>query len=413
METVSIFGSCISRDIFFANDPNYEVQQYVGFSSPMSIFQTVNEVIDPNEVSERFEGKNFTKRCFVLDHNKTTFSFLRERVSDYFVLDVLDARLKLFRYNDNITTYSNFVYSNQPLLEEKSKFGGEIISPFGYSDEEWYKCIDWLCEEILKVYNLDQIILHENFLVREFLDKNRQIKPFNLKKMNIDEANELLAKLIVRLEKNLEGCHILRMPDNVVADVLNKWKLHPAHFHRMYYEYGNKAMQIITGCYSNEERMLEDLREIYSCKFDVLRKNVLVKTLESKNKILTFSNKKLSQYASSFKEVICNYSAMLTYIKQICEERNLSHIAMYGDFWNSEVLADLLKKCDVKLDYIICQWDNGTAPVVYPTTADEYPEVDAIINCDIMSIEKTNKILSQKVSCPVYSVFDFLPFDGE
>ena len=170
--TFNIYGACVSRDIF-PKDSKYTVLQYVAFSSPMSIWKKIRggekiEQIEENSL-QNFIGSNFNKRCVLLDHNNQTFQYLCEKESDYLILDLADVRMSLIKYGNNYTTCASTILKNKK--EFKKQFGTyEILEVFSdgkmknFSEEEFKECIDWFCNEILKIYPSNKIILHKYFI---------------------------------------------------------------------------------------------------------------------------------------------------------------------------------------------------------------------------------------------------------
>ena len=88
--TVSIFGACVSRDLFAMQRPEtYEVQQYVSFVSPLSAVMTppINGIqLNPDKIEPGRESV-FSRRNLALDCNKQVFSYLEQKPSEWLMLD--------------------------------------------------------------------------------------------------------------------------------------------------------------------------------------------------------------------------------------------------------------------------------------------------------------------------------------
>lgn len=407
--TISIFGSCVSRDMFPADQEKYQVQQYVSFTSPMSIYQPAGDRhIETEELADFQNATNFMKRCLMLDHNKESMQYLGARISDYLLLDLADIRLKLLKYDGgNVTTFVNSVLLNAELFKER--FGDyELHSPLTFSEEEWNSCIDWFCEQLQKLYGTNNIILHEFYMAEEYWDKSQQIKRF-AENYEVPQINAMLRRMYDRCKARLEGCHIIRMPEHVLADAFQKWGLHPMHFHEYYYEYAYEALQLITSGCPDEEKALEALRNQYSERFANVRDRLQLQMLEAQQKTQSYNLHKITEYSNYFCSIIETYDACLQHLKDFCQEKEIQSVAVWGDFLTTNALLSMLEKCGVGLDYVIGKWNNHKPTPLYAPDSEQFPETDAIIICDIMAIHKTKSELKGRTEIPVYSIYEILP----
>ena len=415
----SIFGACVSRDIFPANDKNYTISRYVSFSSPMSAFQKAGkQTLSQDELSDYKEAA-FSKRCLLLDFNKTAFDYLFEVKSDYFILDILDSRMDLLQKDTQIVTYANIIRFNIDKFESFLP-GIKRVSPFSFSIEQWYACMDWLCEKILEQYRPRQIILHEYRMALDYIDKDGTLQKCKDPKKN-NEINIFIQKLYDRCENNLKGCHIVRSPDKIPAFAGHKWGLHPLHFYNAYYEYAHEAIGIITGNGKKKKKrrtflediLLKRLLKKYNSKCEDDREILLKKTYEKNISSLRYESKKLTKYSNHFLYIIQNYENTMKYIEKFCREKDIHSIALWGDFLVSQALAFFLNKNKISLSYIVSNWNNHTAETVYPTDSENFPPVDAVVICDVMANQMTIQKIASKFSCPTYFIYDILPMESE
>ena len=102
--TVSVLGACVSRDIFgIARPDTYIVEKCISLISPMSMMQSPPEngrVLDKSDFVDSVSPA-FYIRNLCLDINKTVFDFLKEKQSEWLVLDIADARLPLTTFTKN------------------------------------------------------------------------------------------------------------------------------------------------------------------------------------------------------------------------------------------------------------------------------------------------------------------------
>jgi len=400
--TINIFGACVSRDLF-PKDTEYVIQQYVSFTSPVSLYQPKNDrELTMEDLSCLGWGSAFAKRCMVLDHNKTSLAYLFQKKSDFLLLDFADVRMRMIKYGSNgYFTKTNLHVKNPKIFDKLfSGYTIEELPPL----EKIKECIQKLCYDILEHYDVHQIILHEYYLVDEYLDKNGVIQKF--KKLEFyHKLNTILKECYCLAKSILNGCYVITMPEHVVGYEKHIWGLHPLHYTKLYYSYAYAAVNHII---HTNSAVPESLKAEYSEALARQYQNAEYQKLLFDNKSLKASKDKLLCYSKTFVDLLKRYDETILAVKQKCEELHLKNVAFFGDFMISDVLAEILKKCDVQLDYIICNWDNHTASKVIPVGEKTYPKTDAIIICDIVSISKKMKYVEGKVDFPVYGIDEFI-----
>lgn len=275
-------GDCVSRDILEFG--GVKVSQYHAFSSPLSICsEKGNVVMLPDDLKD-ITGKkysNFVKRCMISDFNKVVFDYVFAKKSDYFVLDILDARHPLLVKENHYITMTKRLEKIRHLLPQHLGLGEyEERLPFG-DEEKWKKSIITIADEIRRHYTVNQIILNEHYGVRQYI-VGSEIKNFSASMVDsIKQYNVLVKKLFNMLKTELEGCHIIKFPDYVMASADHKWGLAELHYHDLYYDYGSEAIKVILQDLPAEEekKQLEHLRINCSEKFELLKtKNELEAT---------------------------------------------------------------------------------------------------------------------------------------
>ncbi len=401
--TFNIFGGCVSRDLF-PEDTEYVVNQYVSFSSPMSVWKPKgSHTVNMDELGCLPFGKKFVRRCFMLDSNKEGFDYLTAKDSDWLILDFADLRLDLIKYGgDNYTTITDLVIKNPK--EFTANFGEYERIPFP-TVEEGLKCIEWFGKEILKRYPAEKIILHEYYMCETYLARDGSVKKFdNLE--HIRKVNKLLKAVNTRFyEMCGKKCFRITMPDGMVADEKHRWQLYPMHYLQEYYDFAYDAMNLIV----NEKKQVpEEMRRKCTKRIEQRLSKIKKIDLSKENARLEFDNKKMRCYALTINNMFKNLRKITNNARTFCEDHNLHHVAFWGDYIISESLKVLLESIGVKLDYIICDWNNHTCDKVIPRTGD-YPETDAIIICDVIMPKKRAEFVGMKTDIPVYFLEDIIP----
>ncbi len=400
--SVNIFGACVSRDIFPKNSP-YDIRQYVSFSSPMSVFSPKGpRTLTDDDLSELSWGSDFSKRCLLLDHNKTGMDYLAERPSDWLILDFADIRLPLIRYGDGqVLTETNLTLRNKPQF--KKLFGKYQTEPM-MSVENYYSCIDQLRETVLQLYPADRIILHQYYMVEDYIDKNGNLTPFRNQE-HIQTVNMVLKELYRYFREKCPSCHIIEMPDYLTGTEKHIWGTHPMHYTKLYYEY---AFQAVTHIVEYRTPVPEELRLQYSLRALKQKNEAQQKQLLLENKNYQTDCQKLACYAKSIQNLYQHHDTILQKAKEFCEEHGIRHAAFWGDFIITKSLIPLLREAGVTPDYIICNWNHHTLDKVIRTT-DPYPSTDAIFVCDILKYENRSKYIHSRCDIPVYSVGEIIP----
>lgn len=300
MITFNILGDCVSRDALTYVDQLFggvRVLQYHALSSPISV---VSEKGDIEIHADDFECRNgnlrnFKKRCKIHDINKTALDYVFKKESDYFILDILDARFPLLRKKDFCFTKDvSVIWDEMPERLGLNMY--DEIDPFvDISMEQWKNCIDKLTNAIREHYRMDQIIINMHYGVEEYIDNN-VLKSFGLARREyVNAYNPLVFKLFSLLRDNLEGCHVIEFPDNVIADKKHWLGLTPLHYHELYYTYAAKAIKVIAANMSKyeEKNELEHLKNLCSERFETIRVkaelNAAKSTSESRNRALLFA----------------------------------------------------------------------------------------------------------------------------
>lgn len=409
---INILGCCVSRDSIEFNREKYIVPRYAAFVSPWSMFSGKCEIPDwkifQNDVSP------FTLKCLEHDAKLSTIDYLKEEKADWLLLDFADCRLNIVEWTAKgiSLSYSNIVKNNFNSFVEAFGNDYKTIKAYDLPWDEFIGRIDYLLEQLLNIYPAEKIILHEFYCADMFIDKHRNLQKvkFAWMKEYVERANPLFQKIYTHCEQKLEKSHIIRCPENVVADEINKWGLHNLHYHRLYYEYAEKAISVITRGFdrSTEEYRLATLRELYSEKFATLREKALCNSVRT-------DRDKWRSYSDTFKSLVVK--KLLLPDSDICIpllsailRKGYQHIAIYGDTEITKVLCNILVGTVVTIDYIV---ENGDKPIQGIKTVNrnltQYPNCDLMLIADIASWPDIKaKLEKMKVPFPFYNAAEFI-----
>ena len=223
--------------------------------------------------------------------------------------------------------------------------------------------------------------------------------------------NPFLSKINALCISKLAGCHVIKFPDNIVADETNQWGLYGLHYHKLYYEYAEKAISIITQeklDREKEEEKLENLRLLYSEKFAVLREKANATSVRlDRDKWRNYSN---TFKSLAFKNLLLPDKSAALSLQNAFLSKGYTHIAIYGDTEITKVLVHILRGTSITIDYIV---ENAAKPVPDVRTinrnSDTYPTVDLLLIADIYYYEEIKaKLEKREVAFPFVNAAEFI-----
>jgi len=228
-------------------------------------------VLDISKVSKKWDAK-----CVLCDMSKVALDYIKERPSDWIILDMSNSRFNLVRFSEG----GMCTYSKRRLIKLMEKKGvipsiEEIIQFDDMSIVDIDRRIKCFADAIKEIYPPERIIILELKMVS--LCYNKISKNFysfaNL--VEIFRQNNIIKYCFNVLKSELEGCYVVKFPDNVVCDEMHKWGNCTMHYTKEYYEYCLSAIKKITNGAPGEniddilESMREECSNIYLQKYGV------------------------------------------------------------------------------------------------------------------------------------------------
>lgn len=225
---ISIFGSCVTRDIFnYIKDENIKLINYYARSSIVSI---VSESLNKSIYGIDLESK-FQRKMVYNDVNKLIFKELDKYNSDILLIDLIDERFGVIKLGKNkyITKSAEYSRTN----EFKKKFKGEIITESNRIDL-WEKSFDKFISLITKKIGMNNIYINECYYCYKYIDNNNQIAEFSNKDY-IEQQNKILAHYYKYIRDNYDKVRFLNSNKQYFADEKHRWGLSPFHYEEKYY----------------------------------------------------------------------------------------------------------------------------------------------------------------------------------
>lgn len=293
MREFTVYGGCISRDVFNYLDPKeYIPKLTIGQNPISSMFEQPFEI----ELDDYKIGKNFEKRMLYFDSNKLAIDKILEAPTEYFIFDVICERITLMEFQKEdkkgIVEKSWDFVNNWYELLKMEKYKGlkkvrdiETFDLFGNGYEEK---IEKFCKIISGKYKTENIIFLELQLAEQYIDKQRDLYRFNSgggynlisKFNNPSYANKVIAKVQKLIKMYLPDIHYIPMPYNILADTEHHFGLHPLHYMENYYLYAAKAIEILI----NEKKEVSDTLISHLCKLQEENNDLLIRRMCRKEK---------------------------------------------------------------------------------------------------------------------------------
>jgi uncharacterized protein DUF6270 len=241
---VSIFGSCVTRDLF--EDPALRpaLVQYAARSS------VVSAVADPVAVDEArvHLDSAFQRRCLLEDFNKTFFTNLHEAAPDWLVVDLIDERFNLLRTPGSFLTRSagfdsaGLHHDLDLDVEELRRLTEDTMALLDGA-------IAAFAARIRAVVPPERVILHRAWWMTRYV-RDGTLEAFPDERATFAERhNAALARAYDTFEQRLGGtaATVDLAGRGYAADAAHHWDLEPFHYEPAYNAAAVDRIRALTG----------------------------------------------------------------------------------------------------------------------------------------------------------------------
>ena len=319
-ETISIWGTCTSRDIFGIglrdgenlSEGGYRIERYVQGNHP---FSAISKSVALKEAGENSLVLNevcagnaeFHKRMLNFAVNKGVFDYFASVHSDYFMLDAGPFRYDLLKYNvhsENSQGYplgSSYIENRyKPPLRKLKEYGvipkeDEVIYPQDLPEDKVEAFMEIFSEKIHQIYDEEEIILNEIIPCFLYIN-NRTFQCFdtrNIPNYYRDTDRDTINYYFIWYKKIFPRAHVIEFPDFVPGDGAHKWGRNPFHYVQEYYDYALAAVDVIVQEKlppDEEKRKLQDLKNRCQDKIWEKYESMLVSTIKEFSIALTIKD---------------------------------------------------------------------------------------------------------------------------
>lgn len=235
---VDIIGSCVTRDSFEMASDRYKVKHYV---SRNSLFAACTEPLPLK--SDEFDVKHeYLRRMICCDFNKNYISDFKNNTAKYLVLDLIDERFQLLKFEDypnSIITYSSNLRNSDILInhEKYSKLKYTLFESDEYDIEYQRQCVKKYIDSLTQLYPIENIYLNRSVLVGHYYNKYGKLCSFPASRINeYKQINIRLQRLYSLMMEYIKPENVIEMPNPCYADESQKWGLAPFHYFDIYYK---------------------------------------------------------------------------------------------------------------------------------------------------------------------------------
>ncbi len=212
MKTISIVGSCNSRELFNYDfmKKEFQIDFYAFQTNIWDMFsQSLNITQD---FINQIPMEQFFRRMFDLDVNKRVPDRLKEKNSEYLIIDffIMTREILKITYNGN-SVYINHV-SYQKIHDYINCCGisnltAEITNIVKIGDDVIFKGFDKFAEFIKDNYDVSKIIVVNPVFHTKYLDKNGNLLLYNNQEIEtIKEKQKIVNRYTDYFVSRLPGC---------------------------------------------------------------------------------------------------------------------------------------------------------------------------------------------------------------
>ena len=230
MTRISIFGSCITRDVFRLFPDDAEVASYHSRSSLISVMSPPLAVDDTGVDWP----SNFARRVVLADFRKSFFDDLEITAPDVLILDLMSERFDLFAAPETYVTRS------WELVESglATRYDGleRVPRETEAMHETWCEHSRRFADALRRRFPDLPVVLHKAYWTSSYRD-GAAVKRFSRDwRRWIDRRNEMVEACHEQLERVLPGLAVVEPRRSYLADAGHRWGLGSAHYELAYYD---------------------------------------------------------------------------------------------------------------------------------------------------------------------------------
>ena len=268
-KTLTYYGSCVVSNIFSQardqNCLNFTLSNRFFQINPISLVKS--EPLDFLYAFNPAGRFNTAISSIKNDIQKDVFLFMKEKKTNFFIIEQVSLLYDLLQieYEDKryllTWMYEIEKFNSEVLYQMLDEIGAKYrkVNSMEY-ENEIESVMEAFCAHLLEIFKPEQIIFVEVVPARLCVRKNGLVDYVG--KENIDTYLAYMRHMSEAFLSQVEGCHIIRALEPMIASWKNVFGISAVHFDSCYYEYAYKAVEVVTAGVKREEE-LEKLRKLY------------------------------------------------------------------------------------------------------------------------------------------------------
>lgn len=255
-KNLTIYGSCVSRDIFNLEDSrSFKLTDYFARSSMASLSSAPYE----NEDALSRIPSAFRRRMVACDFSKKILTQPEVfQNADIILIDLIDERFDLVALPSGQIITNSSELAESGLLTDSSVHGFKLIKP-GSSERRalWVEGMHKFLS-VLEFHNkLDRLIVNKVYWASRFENSSDTIFPVSL--AAVEKANQELDWMYKELEKKLSKHQFLHFPVQLLtSDEHHRWGASPFHYSEQYYKAALAQLDAIGPEHSSKDLLREN-----------------------------------------------------------------------------------------------------------------------------------------------------------
>ena len=234
IKNLTIYGSCVSRDIFnLEESQSFKLTDYFARSSMASLCSSSYE---NEEALDRIPSA-FRRRMVAYDFSKQilTQSEAFEN-ADIILIDLIDERFDLVALPSGQIITNSSELSESGLLTDSSVNGFRLIKPGSPERRElWIQGMHKFLAVLEQHKKLDCLVVNKGYWASRFEKASDTTFPVSL--AAIEKANQELEWMYNELGKKLSKHQFLHFPPQLLtSDEHHRWGASPFHYCEQYYK---------------------------------------------------------------------------------------------------------------------------------------------------------------------------------
>jgi hypothetical protein len=231
LRRISIFGSCITRDVFRLFPDDAEIASYHSRSSLISV---MSPALDVDDAGMEWRS-NFARKVVLADFRKTFFDDLEAAAPEFLIIDLMSERFDLFRATGTYVTRSWDLVCSR--FDARCGYRLERVSRETEAmHETWLEQTRRFAHVLRSRFPGLPVILHKAYWTPLYHD-GTAVRRFSREWRSwISRRNDMLDACHVHLEEVLPGLATVEPRQTYVADPGHLWGLGSSHYEPGYYE---------------------------------------------------------------------------------------------------------------------------------------------------------------------------------